>query len=59
MLNDLLYAQGDKAQDIYFINEGKIKFVCDLNEMIQNEQLEICIDDYKKMLYSISTEMNE
>jgi CRP-like cAMP-binding protein len=57
--NDLLYTQGDQPTDIFFINTGKIKIVSDLNEFIVDEELELVVKEYERIVNSVNTNLIE
>lgn len=48
--NDLLFQQGDQTLDIFFINSGKIKLVCDLNDLVCDDNLEAAIKEYESIV---------
>lgn len=34
MDGELIFSQGDDASDMYFINSGKVRLLCDLSDLI-------------------------
>lgn len=43
---DLLFHQGDQINNMYFINEGSIKLISNLNDFIIDDALTNCVNRY-------------
>lgn len=50
-----MFQQGDAADDLFFIHTGKIKMLCDLNELIEDEKIFEKVLDYEKILIEAQT----
>lgn len=53
-LGDLTFSQGDAPNDIFFIWQGKIKLISDLNDLIVNDELDGCIKEYTQIVQNIN-----
>ena len=57
-MGDIIYNQGDEPGFIYFIESGRVMVTCDLNEIIEDENLEAYVKQYQQMLINLDPQQD-